>query len=98
MMPSPGAAKALVPKNGAGMAFWICGVPGSAVIVKVNEPSAIVAGMSRLGTPASRKRAAAIGKTAKATTNSETPPYVRMPQASTIARIAFVSPSFSTMK
>ena len=74
MMPRPGAAKASVPKNGAGIAFWICGVPGRAVIVKVNEPSAMVAGMSRLGTPASRKSAAAIGKTAKATTKSETPP------------------------
>nr|WP_257910649.1 hypothetical protein [Janibacter limosus] len=49
-------------------------MPGSAVIVKVKEPRAIVAGMSRLGMPDSLKRAAAIGKTAKATTKSETPP------------------------
>ena len=27
-----------MPKNGIGMAFWIAGVPGSAVIVNVNEP------------------------------------------------------------
>ena len=74
MIPRPGAAKASVPKNGAGIAFWICGVPGSAVMVKVKDPSAMVAGISRFGTPASRKSAAAIGKTAKATTNSETPP------------------------
>lgn len=52
----------------------MAGVPGSAVIVKVNEPSAIVAGMRRLGMPDSLKSAAAIGKTAKATTKSETPP------------------------
>lgn len=56
------------------MAFWIAGVPGRAVIVNVNEPSAIAPGMSRLGTSASRNSAAAIGKTANATTNSETPP------------------------
>ena len=74
MVPSPGAAKALVLKKGAGMAFWIAGVPGSAVIVKVKDPSAMVAGMRRLGRPASLKRAAAIGKTAKATTKRETPP------------------------
>lgn len=33
MMPRPGAAKGVVPKNGIGMAFWMAGVPGSAVIV-----------------------------------------------------------------
>ena len=32
--PSPGAAKAVVPKNGIGIAFWIAGVPGNADIVK----------------------------------------------------------------
>ncbi len=72
--PRPGAANASVPKNGAGMAFWICGVPGSAVIVNVNEPRAMEAGISRFGTPASRNIAAAIGKIAKATTNRDTPP------------------------
>jgi hypothetical protein len=52
MMPSPGAAKGVVPKKGMGMAFWIAGVPGRADIVKVEVPSAIVAGISRRGTPA----------------------------------------------
>ena len=61
MMPSPGAAKGVVPKNGIGMAFWIAGVPGSAVIVKVNEPSPIAAGMKRFGTSASRNIEIAIG-------------------------------------
>ena len=28
MMPSPGAANGVVPKNGIGIAFWIAGVPG----------------------------------------------------------------------
>ena len=39
-----------MPKNGIGIAFWIAGVPGNAVIVNVNAPSAMVAGISRLGT------------------------------------------------
>jgi len=47
--PSPGAANGVVPKYGIGMAFWIAGDPGSAVMVKVNAPSAIVPGISRLG-------------------------------------------------
>ncbi len=59
--PKPGAANGVVPKNGIGIAFWIAGVPGSAVIVKVNAPSAIVAGISRFGMSASRNRLAAIG-------------------------------------
>ena len=62
MMPSPGAAKAEVPKNGIGMAFWIAGVPGKALIVKVKAPSAIVAGISRFARSALAKSAAAIGK------------------------------------
>ena len=48
MMPNPGAAKGVVPKNGIGMAFWIAGVPGSADMVKVEVPSATAAGISRL--------------------------------------------------
>ena len=48
MMPSPGAANGVVPKNGIGMAFWIAGVPGSADMVKVEVPSAMAAGISRL--------------------------------------------------
>ncbi len=49
-VPSTGAANALVPKNGIGIAFWIAGVPGSAVIVNVNEPSAVAAGSRRFRT------------------------------------------------
>jgi hypothetical protein len=37
----------VVPKYGIGMVFWIAGMPGNAVMVKVNTPSAIVAGISR---------------------------------------------------
>ena len=74
MMPRPGAANGVVPKKGIGIAFWIAGVPGSAVIVNVNEPSAIAPAISRFGTLASRNSATAIGKTAKATTNRDTPP------------------------
>ncbi len=59
--PMTGAAKGVVPKNGIGMAFWIAGVPGRAVMVKVKEPRAIVAGISRLGTSARRNSAAAMG-------------------------------------
>jgi hypothetical protein len=50
-MPSQGAAQVSVLKNVVGMMFWIYGVPGSASIVKVNAPSAMVAGMSRFGMP-----------------------------------------------
>ena len=49
MMPRPGAANGVVPKNGIGIAFWIAGVPGSADMVKVEVPSAIAAGISRRG-------------------------------------------------
>ena len=48
MIPRPGAANGVVPKNGIGIAFWMAGVPGSADIVKVDVPSAIAAGISRL--------------------------------------------------
>jgi len=61
MRPKPGAANTLVPKYGMGIAFWIAGEPGSAVIVKVNEPSAMVAGISRLGMLADSNRLRAIG-------------------------------------
>ena len=64
----------MVPKNGIGMAFWIAGVPGRADIVKVKAPSARLPGIRRLGMSASRNRAAATGKMAKATTKAETPP------------------------
>ena len=61
MMPSPGAANGVVPKNGIGIAFWIAGVPGSAVIVNVKEPRPMAAGMKRFGTSASRNIEIAIG-------------------------------------
>ena len=59
--PSHGAAQVSVLKKVVGMMFWICGVPGSASIVKVNAPSAMVAGMSRFGMPAWRNISAANG-------------------------------------
>ena len=67
-MPRTGAAKSVVPKYLIGIAFWIAGVPGRAVIVKVKAPSAIAGGISRCGTPACRNNASATGNTAKATT------------------------------
>ncbi len=60
-VPRIGAANGVVPKNGIGIAFWIAGVPGSAVMVKVNEPRAIAPGISRFGTSARRNSATAIG-------------------------------------
>ena len=72
--PMPGAAKALVPKNGIGIALGIDGLPGSADMVKVEAPSMIVAGISRRGTPASRNSAIAIGHSTKKATKTETPP------------------------
>ena len=49
--PSHGAAQPSVLKKVVGMMFWICGVPGSASIVKVKAPSAIVPGINRFGMP-----------------------------------------------
>ena len=59
--PSHGAAQVVVLKNVVGMMFWICGEPGRASIVKVNAPSAIVHGMSRLGMSLCRNISAANG-------------------------------------
>jgi hypothetical protein len=59
--PSTGAAHVVVPKNVVGMMFWICGVPGSASIVNVKAPSAIVPGISRFGMSVSRNISAANG-------------------------------------
>ena len=73
-MPSPGAAKGVVPKNGIGIAFWIAGVPGNADIVKVEVPSAIAAGIKRCGMSAARKSSWAIGARTKKATNRLTPP------------------------
>ena len=74
MIPRPGAASGVVPKNGIGIAFWIAGVPGSADIVKVDVPKATVAGISRLGIAAVRNKACAIGTSTKNATNRLTPP------------------------
>jgi hypothetical protein len=63
-----------VPKNGIGIAFWIAGVPGSAVIVKVEVPSAIAAGIRRPGMFAARNSAWAIGPSTKKATKRLTPP------------------------
>ena len=73
-MPRPGAASGVVPKNGIGIEFWIAGVPGNADIVKVDVPKATAAGVSRLGIPAVRNRACAIGTSTKNATNKLTPP------------------------
>ncbi|MDT4863112.1 hypothetical protein FQZ97_978050 [compost metagenome] len=59
--PSTGAAKASVPKKGLGMAFWMAGVPGNAVMVKVKAPRAMAPGSRRLGMPASRNSAVPMG-------------------------------------
>ncbi len=55
------------------------------VIVNVNAPSAIVPGKNLFGISASLNNAAAIGYTANATTNKETPPYVNIAQDKTTA-------------
>ena len=73
-IPTPGAANGVVPKNGMGMAFWMAGVPGSADIVKVDAPSAMVAGISRWGMFAARNSACAMGARTKNATNRLTPP------------------------
>jgi hypothetical protein len=74
IMPRPGAANGVVPKNGIGIAFWIEGVPGSADMVKVMVPRAIAAGIKRLGTAAARNKECAIGARTKKATNRLTPP------------------------
>ncbi len=61
IVPSTGAAQAVVLKKVVGMMFWICGVPGSESIVNVKAPSAIVAGMSRFGMLLRRNSSAANG-------------------------------------
>ena len=72
--PRPGAAKGVVPKNGIGIAFWIAGVPGSADIVKVEVPSARVAGIRRRGMFAASNNDSAIGASTKKATKRLTPP------------------------
>ncbi len=73
-MPSPGAANAVVPKKGIGMAFGMAGVPGMADMVKVKAPAAMAPGIRRRGMPASRNSAVAMGASTKIATNSDTPP------------------------
>ena len=73
-IPSPGAAKGVVPKKGMGIVFWIDGVPGIADIVKVAVPSMTAAGISRRGMLAARKRFCAMGAMTKNATNRLTPP------------------------
>ena len=74
MMPSPGAANGVVPKNGIGIAFWIAGVPGIAVIVKVVVPSATAGASRRFGMSAARNSACPIGAMTNMATNRLTPP------------------------
>ena len=74
MIPRPGAANGVVPKNGIGIAFWIDGVPGMADMVKVEVPSAIAAGISRRGMAAARNTSCAMGTSTKNATNRLTPP------------------------
>lgn len=76
------------------MTFWISGEPGIAVIVKVNAPKAIVPGISLLGISASLNKIFANGYNIKATTNKETPPYVKSAPDRTMARITLSFPSF----
>ena len=63
-----------VPKKGMGMTFWIAGVPGRAVMVKVDVPRMMVAGTSRRGMLPARNSACAIGTSTKKATNRLTPP------------------------
>ena len=74
MMPRPGAAKGVVPKNGIGMAFCRAGVPGNADIVKVMVPRATAAGIRRSGMSAVLNRPCAIGTITKIATKRLTPP------------------------
>ena len=61
MMPRPGAAKGVVPKNGIGMAFWMAGVPGSADMVKVDGAERDRRRHSRRGMSAALNRLCAMG-------------------------------------
>lgn len=72
--PRPGAAKGVVPKNGIGMAFWMAGVPGMAVIVKVVVPKATAGASNRLGMFAVRNSVWPIGAMTNIATNRLTPP------------------------
>ncbi len=60
-IPMIGAAVGVVWKYCIGIRFWIWGVPGIAVMVKVKAPRATVPGINRRGRLASRKRLMARG-------------------------------------
>ncbi len=98
MMPRPGAANGVVPKNGIGIAFCNAGVPGNADMVKVMVPSASAAGTSRRGISAALNKLCAMGTRTKKATNRLTPPYVTMAPASVTARTAREVPSLAVMK
>jgi hypothetical protein len=89
MMPRPGAAKGVVPKNGIGIAFWIDGVPGNADMVKVEVPSTIAAGTKRSAIAAARNNVCAMGTSTKKAT---------IAPASTTASMAWRSPNVLVMK
>ena len=74
MMPSPGAAKVVVPKYGIGMALLTEGVPGITDMVNVNAPRPMVAGINRRGIFAARNISSAIGTSTKKATKTLTPP------------------------
>ena len=57
-----------------GITFCISGEPGSAVMVKVKAPKAMVPGISLFGISASLNSIFAKGYRINATTNKETPP------------------------
>jgi len=73
MIPRPGAANGLVPKNGIGIAFWMAGVPGNADIVKVEGAQSDRGRNQPLGISAARNTACAIGASTKNATNRLTP-------------------------
>ena len=59
---------------GRGLPANLAGVPGIIDIVKVDVPSAVAAGIRRLGISAARKSACAMGASTKKATNRLTPP------------------------
>jgi len=63
-------------------------------MVKVNAPRAIAPGMRRFGISAARNTAIATGSITNATTNKETPPYVKIAQVNTTESTARLFPNF----
>lgn len=64
-------------------------------MVKVNAPRAIAPGMRRFGISAARNTAIATGSITNATTNKETPPYVKIAQVNTTESTARLFPNFN---